>query len=138
MSSNSAGDSTHPPPSNCTGDSTPGSLPPATAPISTTPDSALPVRPVWQKQTAKQLKQNNLDADPIFAFIVDNLYPVYREAEMEQKIGGTRESYVKVHLFPIIDKEFDISGPNGYNTGAFILVSLFEFFITLSLKLIPS
>ncbi|KAF8143179.1 hypothetical protein K438DRAFT_1783988 [Mycena galopus ATCC 62051] len=122
MSSNSAG--TPPPISDSTsagGDSTAGSLPPAITPIVPTTASTSPERPIWQKKTANQLKQEKLDADPIYAFVIDELYPIYREAELGKTIDGTKETYVKVKLFPIIDQEFSISGPNGYSTGPFIV-----------------
>ncbi|KAJ6520558.1 hypothetical protein C8R45DRAFT_1066878 [Mycena sanguinolenta] len=74
-------------------------------------------RPPWQKLTARQLKEKNLGADPIYEFIISDVYPLYREAELGKKIQGTRETYTKQHLFPIVDKQFDISGPKGYDTG---------------------
>ncbi|KAJ6550376.1 hypothetical protein DFH09DRAFT_1319880 [Mycena vulgaris] len=91
--------------------------PPAATLSSGAADGGL--RPIWEKCKAADLKARGLQEDPIFAFMINTLYPQFKKAVDDNTIGQNRKTYTCDILFPIIDKEFDISGPSGYNVGSF-------------------
>jgi hypothetical protein len=73
----------------------------------------------WKKMTAAECKTAGIDVDPIFQYIMEDLYPIFK-VDIQTPVGGEkREDYVNRTLFPLVNAKFDIEGPNGYHTGDF-------------------
>jgi hypothetical protein len=69
--------------------------------------------------TAAECKTAGIDVDPIFQYIMEDLYPIFNVDIQTLVNGEKREDYVNRKLFPLVNAKFDIEGPNGYHTGDF-------------------
>ncbi|KAJ6501319.1 hypothetical protein DFH09DRAFT_1289720 [Mycena vulgaris] len=91
----------------------PAPPPPGTPPAPGTP----PPRPIWKKMTKAEARAIGLTEDPIYEYIMTNVWPLYEDAKAT--IQGSKKAYVSSELYAMVDTEFDIGGPNGYNIDAF-------------------
>ncbi|KAJ7904134.1 hypothetical protein B0H13DRAFT_1881706 [Mycena leptocephala] len=73
----------------------------------------------WKKMTAAECKTAGIDVDPIFQYIMEDLYPIFKVDIQMLVSGEKREDYVNRKLFPLVNAKFDIEGPNSYHTGDF-------------------
>ncbi|KAJ7690601.1 hypothetical protein B0H16DRAFT_1486898 [Mycena metata] len=82
----------------------------------TTPSAPLIV---WEKMTAAQARKVGLKKDPIYEFIIDELYPQFvKDLDAGLKAPETVEKYVTRVLFPLADAKFSLTAGR-YNTGMF-------------------
>jgi hypothetical protein len=67
--------------------------------------------------TKAEARAVGLTEDPIYEYVMANVWPLYEGAKAT--IQGSKKTYVSSELYPMVDTEFDIGGPNGYNIDAF-------------------
>jgi hypothetical protein len=67
--------------------------------------------------TKAEARAVGLTEDPIYEYVMANVWPFYEGTKAT--IQGSKKTYVSSELYPMVDTEFDIGGPNGYNIDAF-------------------
>ncbi|KAJ7301237.1 hypothetical protein DFH08DRAFT_978946 [Mycena albidolilacea] len=73
---------------------------------------------IYKKMTKAQLKANNFVEDPIYAFIIDTLLPMYRDKVSDTSYTAGLSTYAKTDLFDIIAEKMKLT-EKGYNLGKF-------------------
>ncbi|KAJ7673921.1 hypothetical protein DFH06DRAFT_1319038 [Mycena polygramma] len=107
--------------------SPPAATTPPAAPDSSS-DSAIPLprRLVWSDIRAKGSKSPKADKDrakAIFDWMKAECLPlvIAQERESKESAGkaGRRDKYIQQEIYPKVDRQFEISGPNGFVIGDF-------------------
>ncbi|KAJ7624353.1 hypothetical protein DFH06DRAFT_1142578, partial [Mycena polygramma] len=107
--------------------SPPAATTPPAAPDSSS-DSAIPLprRLVWSDIRAKGSKSPKADKDrakAIFDWMKAECLPlvIAQERESKESAGkaGRRDKYIQHEIYPKVDRQFEISGPNGFVIGDF-------------------
>ncbi|KAK7063443.1 hypothetical protein R3P38DRAFT_3164446 [Favolaschia claudopus] len=105
--------STSPPPP-------PSNPPPPENPLTSPAPQAPDTRRVWKKMTKAEAKAAGYTEDPIYTYIISDIYPLFKAAKDAQTIVGNVQDYVRRNLFPQVNQKFGVDGASGYNTGAFV------------------
>ncbi|KAF7371580.1 hypothetical protein MVEN_00013400 [Mycena venus] len=77
-----------------------------------------PEKRVWKKMDARAYRALDLKDDPVRAWILANMYPLFLDAISNKTFDGSRETFVKSVLLKEFEKTWDFSG-KGYNMGDF-------------------
>ncbi|KAJ7230078.1 hypothetical protein GGX14DRAFT_384036 [Mycena pura] len=76
---------------------------------------SMPLR-LWKKMTAKEYRALGLVDDPVRAWIITNIYPLFLDALRNDTFNGAREKYVTTTLLAEFEKTWAFES-QGYNMG---------------------
>ncbi|KAJ6528868.1 hypothetical protein B0H19DRAFT_1274501 [Mycena capillaripes] len=87
------------------------------SPVSPTAPTS-PEKQLWKKMDARAYKALGLKDDPVHAWILANMYPLFLDAIGNKTFDGSRETFVEPVLLKEFEKTWDFTG-KGYNMGDF-------------------